>query len=196
MNNRLQELIGKIKKLENELYEELQTQQARFFYKVRGRKVYFDKEIREKHKLFVKTIYRYLSDAAFLNILTVPVIWFCLVPIVFMDLVVTVYQAVCFRVYDIPRVQRSKYIVIDRQALSYLNAIEKINCMYCGYFNGLIAYVGEVAARTEQYWCPIKHARRTAAIHSRYAKFFEYGDGDGYRRDLEEVRRDFKDIEQ
>ncbi|MEA1900405.1 MAG: hypothetical protein U9N47_06550 [Thermodesulfobacteriota bacterium] len=196
MENKLQLLIEKIKKLEKELAEEIQNQEEMFFYKIRGGKVLFEKNVKKKHKAIVKTVSRYLSDAKPLNILTAPVIWFCIFPALFMDLVVTFYQAICFRVYGMPRVKRNKYIVIDRRSLSYLNGIEKLNCAYCGYFNGLIAYVQEVAARTEQYWCPIKHARRTALIHSRYGKFFEYGDGDGYRNKIEEVRRDFDDIKE
>jgi hypothetical protein len=194
MENKLQLLMEKIKKLEKELAEEIQKQEEIFFYKIRGKKVFFEKNVKKKHKAIVKTVSRYLSDAGLLNILTAPVIWSCIFPALFMDLVVTFYQAMCFRVYGIPRVKRNKYIVIDRHSLSYLNGIEKLNCAYCGYVNGLIAYVQEVAARTEQYWCPIKHARRTALIHSRYGKFFEYGDGDGYRNKIEEVRRDFDDI--
>ena len=194
MENNLHILVEKIKKLEKELSLEIQKQEEIFFYKIRKNKVYFAEDIKKKHKAIVKTISRYLFDAKLLNILTAPIIWFCLVPAVFMDLVVTLYQAVCFRVYGIPMVQRNKYIVIDRHSLSYLNAIEKLNCVYCGYFNGLIAYVQEVAARTEQYWCPIKHARRTASIHNRYGKFLEYGDGDGYRKKIEKVRRDFDGI--
>jgi len=196
MENKLQGLIKKIKKLEKELAEEIRKQEEIFFYKIRGGKVLFEKNVKKKHKTIVKTVSRYLSDAEPLNILTAPVIWSCIFPALFMDLFVTFYQAICFRVYGIPRVKRNKYIVIDRHSLSYLNGIEKLNCAYCGYVNGLIAYVQEVAARTEQYWCPIKHARRTALIHSRYGKFFEYGDGDGYRNKIEEVRRDFDDIKE
>ena len=194
MENKLQLLIEKIKKLEKELADEIRNQEEMFFYKIRGGKVLFEKNVKKKHKAIVKTVSRYLSDAELLNILTAPIIWFCIFPALFMDLVVTFYQAICFRIYGIPRVKRNKYIVIDRRSLSYLNGIEKLNCAYCGYFNGLIVYVQEVAARTEQYWCPIKHAGRTALIHSRYGKFFEYGDGDGYRNKVEEVRRDFDDI--
>jgi hypothetical protein len=112
-----------------------------------------------------------------------------------MDLVTTVYQAVCFPVYQIPKVQRSDYIVIDRHALHYLNVFEKLNCVYCGYFNGLIAYVQEIAARTEQYWCPIKHARKINIIHSRYKKFADYGDCKEFRKNVEKIRRDFEDLE-
>jgi len=40
------------------------------------------------------------------------------------------------------------------------------------YENGLAGYFREIAARTEQYWCPIKHARRIKAAHGRYPRFF------------------------
>ncbi len=127
--------------------------------------------------------------------LTVPVIWFAIVPALFMDLFATIYQAICFPLYGIPKVKRSDYIIIDRHYLEYLNIIEKINCVYCGYFTGLIGFVQEVAARTEQYWCPIKHARKTRAIHSRYNNFFlDYGDCDRYQEKLKEIRKSFDDI--
>jgi hypothetical protein len=85
-------------------------------------------------------------------------------------------------------VRRSTYIVIDRQNLAYLNAIEKANCVYCGYANGVFAYVREIAGRTEQYWCPIKHVKRVRAPHIHYREFVDYGDGRGYRRMLPLLR--------
>lgn len=194
MENRLQTLIERIKELENELAVEIGKKEEEFLYKIHGKRILFERETKKRHKALVKKILPWLSETTFLTFLTAPVIWFCLVPTLFMDLVVTIYQAICFRVYGIPRVRRDDYIVIDRHALSYLNAIEKLNCVYCGYVNGLIAYVQEIAARTEQYWCPIKHARRIARRHSRYAKFLEYGDGEGYREKIEKIRREFDDL--
>ena len=97
--------------------------------------------------------------------------------------------------YSIPRVKRSDYFVVDRQYLSYLNLIEKVNCCYCGYFSGLIGYVQEIAARTEQYWCPIKHAYRIRLGHSRYEKFLDYGDAKGFRERISVIRRDFDDLD-
>jgi hypothetical protein len=85
-------------------------------------------------------------------------------------------------------VRREEYLVFDRHYLAYLNAIEKLNCAYCSYANGLIAYVREIAARTEQYWCPIKHARRVIDVHARYAMFDDYGDAEGYQQRLEGLR--------
>ncbi len=194
MNN-IHEIIEQIKKLEKKLSLEIQKKEDGFFYKLQGRKVYFEEVTKRYHRTLVTKISTYISNASYLNILTAPVIWFCLVPVVFMDLIITIYQAICFPLYGIPKVQRNDYIVIDRHALNYLNAIEKLNCVYCGYFNGLIAYVQEVSARTEQYWCPIKHARRIGAIHSRYKNFLEYGDGDEYKKRIEKIRRDFADLQ-
>lgn len=194
MGNRLQELLRKIKELEDELAAEIEKNEAEFFYHIRGRKVRFDREVKRRHKELVQKVPRYLREASFRNLLTVPLIWVCLLPALLLDLVVTIYQALCFPVYGIPKARRGDYIVIDRHSLSYLNMIEKINCIYCGYFNGLIAYIREIAARTEQYWCPIKHARRLGSFHSRYDHFLEYGDAEGFRRELEKTRRDFSDL--
>jgi hypothetical protein len=83
-------------------------------------------------------------------------------------------------------------MVFDRGDLPYLNAMEKFNCFYCSYANGLAGYFREVAARTEQYWCPIKHARRIRNAHQRYPRFFEYGDAESYRKGLERLRRQFE----
>jgi len=128
-------------------------------------------------------------------LLTTPFIWFCLLPIVLLDLVLTIYQAVCFPIYGIPKVRRRDFVLLDRRRLAYLNLIEKLNCEYCSYANGIFAYATEIAARTEQYWCPIKHALRMKGVHSRYQHFFDYGDAEGYRTRIEQVRRDFKDLE-
>jgi hypothetical protein len=115
------------------------------------------------------------------------------VPIALLDLWITAYQSICFRAYGVARVKRSTFIVIDRQHLAYLNAIEKLNCVYCGYANGVFAYVREVAGRTEQYWCPIRHAHRVRAPHGHYRRFIDYGDAEGYRRRLLPLRHELRD---
>jgi hypothetical protein len=93
------------------------------------------------------------------------------VPIALLDLCVMAYQAVCFRVWGVWRVKQSSYILIDRQGLAYLNAIEKLNCFYCGYANGVIAFAREVAGRTAQYWRPInQHGPLAARSLSRFCR--------------------------
>lgn len=194
MANQIESLMERIRGLENELIQELQKKQDEFYYEVIRKKVRFEREVRKQHRALAQKIHKYLYQSDTLVILTAPVIWFCLVPGVFLDLAISAYQAICFPVYGIPKVRRSDYIVLDRQYLSYLNGIEKMNCLYCGYFNGLLAYAREVVARTEQYWCPIKHARKLKTVHNRYRNFLDYGDAKGYREKIETVRRDFKDL--
>jgi hypothetical protein len=187
-------LLEKIKLLEIELIEELQKQQQEFSYQIHKRQVHFAENVILKHKQYAQKLINYLLDAPLKHILSVPFIWMCLIPALLMDIIVTLYQCVCFPIYSIPKVKRQEYIVFDRQYLHYLNLIEKLNCAYCSYFNGLIAYTQEIAARTEQFWCPIKHAQRLKKLHSRYQKFIEYGDAEGYRTYIESVRHNFKDL--
>ncbi|MDD2465835.1 MAG: hypothetical protein PHI97_17695 [Desulfobulbus sp.] len=194
--SKIEEIILQIKALEIDLLAEIQKKEKEFSYKIKGKKIVFEEEARRYQKQFFVKVSAYFQSLPLLNILTIPFIWGCLFPAVFMDLTVTLYQVICFTIYDVPKVKRSKYIIIDRHALAYLNIVEKINCLYCGYFNGLIAYVQEVAARTEQYWCPIKHARKVSTMHSRYHKFLEYGDCQDYQERLEKIRRDFADLEE
>jgi hypothetical protein len=126
----------------------------------------------------------FLRESSIPNLLTAPLIFSLVIPIAALDAWISIYQAICFRIYGIARVRRSQYVVIDRQHLAYLNAIERLNCMYCGYANGVFAYVREVAGRTEQYWCPIRHAKRVRAPDGHYRHFVDFGDAEGYRRRL------------
>jgi len=130
-----------------------------------------------------------------LVVLTAPVIYAVTIPLVLLDLLLVVYQAICFSVYGIPKVKRSKYLIHDRRHLKYLSPIERLNCEYCAYANGLAGYFTEIAGRTEQYWCPIKHAQRVISPHSRYGRFVEFGDANAFRRYSNELRRDFVDVD-
>jgi len=123
--------------------------------------------------------------------LTAPAIYIGIIPFCLLDLFLALYQGICFPVYGIPKIRRADYNVFDRVGLKYLNLIDRLNCAYCSYGNGVLAYGTEVAARTKQHWCPIKHARRLRAPHSRYPHFFDFGDTLQYSRQIETVRNDF-----
>ena len=84
-------------------------------------------------------------------------------------------------------------MIIDRYKLKYLNFSKKFNCVYCGYFTGVISYAQEIAGKTEQYWCPIKHARKLKTSHNHYSKFMDYGDATGYQEKFVKIRN-FKEI--
>ncbi len=194
MNKEINELLDQIKKLESELLDTIQNQQQNQDYHIEKKRILFNRVVKNQHRNYLQNLIDYLSNASPGNILTAPVIWAVVIPAVLLDISVSTYQLICFPVYGIPKVKRSDYIVFDRHYLSYLNFIEKINCAYCSYFNGMIAYVQEIAARTEQYWCPIKHARRISSIHSRYQNFLDYGDAKAYRSQKEKIRRQFDDL--
>lgn len=196
MSTPLEVLLEKISALEVELIAELQKQEEELSYEIRKRNIHFDENIIIKHKTYAKRIFNYIADAPVRHILSAPIIWTWIVPALMMDITISVYQYTCFPIYGIPKVKREDYIIFDRHFINYLNIIEKLNCAYCSYFNGLIAYVQEIAARTEQFWCPIKHARRLKTLHSRYHKFINYGDAENYRAHIESVRHDFKDLDE
>jgi hypothetical protein len=190
MTPRIDDLLQRIAALEHEIDFELDQLRSTWRYRIEKGRVRFEHDVREAHRRLRRSIPRYLRESQILNVLTAPVIYAMIVPIVFLDAWVSLYQAICFRAYGIARVKRSAYIVIDRHHLAYLNGIEKLNCMYCGYANGVFAFVREVAGRTEQYWCPIRHAKRVHAPHTRYREFVDYGDADGYHRRLIPLREE------
>ena len=174
--------------------EKLEEEVKSAFYQLRNGKVWFSKEIQREHRKLKTSLVRYVLQSRFLAILTAPFIYAVIIPFVLLDLFVSVYQAVCFPVYGIPKARRRDYIAIDRNKLRYLNVVEGLNCMYCSYGNGVLAYAVEVAGRTEQHWCPIRHARRVQNTHDRYAHFLPYGDASAYREQIEKVRCDFEDV--
>jgi hypothetical protein len=175
-----------VEKLEEEIKSE--------FYELRKGRVWFSEEIKREHRRLKTSLARYVWHSRLLAILTAPFIYGCIIPFALLDLFVSVYQAVCFPVYGIPKARRKDYIAIDRNSLRYLNAIEGFNCLYCSYGNGVLAYVVEIAGRTEQHWCPIKHARRLQRTHDRYSHFLPYGDATAYRERIDKIRDDFKDL--
>ena len=190
MPQTIDELIKKIKDLQEELEGEFNKKREEFEFTIEKKRIRFAEEV-ARHQRRLKTGWlRYIVQAKPLNILTAPIIYSGFFPFIFLDVFLFVYQSVCFSVYGISKVKRSEYLVFDREDLPYLNFIEKFNCFYCSYGNGLLAYGREIAARTEQYWCPIKHARRIKAAHEHYPRFFEYGDADSYSKGLERLRKE------
>ena len=188
MNPKISELLARIQQMELEIEQEMKRKRAELQADFEETRVRFEREVLEQQRRFKTGILPYLLSANLLSVLTAPVIYSVLFPMLLLDLSITVYQHICFRAYGIPRVKRSDYFAYDRAHLAYLNLIEKINCAYCSYGNGLMAYGREVVARTEQYWCPIKHARKVMAAHPYYTGFVDFGDAQSYKDELENLR--------
>lgn len=188
MTDRMRELASEIVRLQTELDREIETRRKVLGWSVKKRLVAFEHGIALENRRLRMTVRSFLGKSPLATILSAPVIYSLILPMVVLDAWASLYQSVCFRVYGIPRVSRREYINFDRRHLSYLNWIEVLNCLYCGYANGVVAYVREIGGRTEQYWCPIKHALKISDPHSRYHDFLEYGDAEGYRARLDAFR--------
>jgi len=189
MSERVRDLLARISALEDELRTALHEQEQGITYRIHGKRVEFEASVRAAHKrLQTSLIYWVFKDRP-LNLLTGPVIYAMSVPLLLLDLCVTAYETLCFPVYRVARVRRADYFVYDRRHLAYLNFIERLHCTYCSYANGLVAYATEVVARTEQYFCPIKHANRVLGLHDRHARFLAYGDAVDYAQRLEVFRQ-------
>ena len=189
MATQLDTLTEKLRGIEAEIEVEMSKRREQLRFRLENKKIVFAHEVLRLHREIKTRLSRYILDAHPLVILVTPVIYALIVPIVLLDLATMAYQAICFPVYGIPKVRRRDYLVFDRHHLAYLNAIEKVNCAYCSYANGVAGFFREVAARTEVYWCPIKHARRVLGPHPHYQGFADFGDAEACLIGRSEERR-------
>lgn len=189
MNNRIKELIDQIKQLEDELSQELHQHEASMLYHLKGKKIEFEQKVKQAHNKLKTGVIPWLFGVRAINIITAPIIYGMIIPLILIDIAISFYQLTCFPIYKIARVRRADYFVFDRHHLAYLNAFEKFHCFYCGYGNGLVEYIREILARTELYFCPIKHARKLLTPHRHYYQFIDYGDATNYPDRLEAFRK-------
>jgi hypothetical protein len=188
MNENIRRILSEISELEEELASVIDEQQERLHYRIEGSRIRFEENLRRIHHELKTGVLPWLRKSELRNIASAPFIYLMIVPFVMLDVLLFVYQSVCFPLYRIPKVRRSNYVVVDRHHLGYLNAIEKVNCMFCGYVDGLLSYTRQIVSRTEMYWCPIKHARKVLEPHRRYSRFTDFGVGEDYEAHVDEMR--------
>lgn len=187
INEQIKDLISRIDAMQAELEAEFARQSAGLRYGFEHGRAVFEEEVLRRHREMQTRLWTYIRKARPMVVLTAPIIYSLIIPLVLLDLFVSVYQAACFPAYGLTKVRRSDYLIFDRGHLAYLNALEKLNCAYCSYANGVIAYVREVAAMTEAHWCPIKHARKALSTHEKYRDFVAFGDAEAYRKRVVEL---------
>jgi hypothetical protein len=188
MNSRVRQILDQIAALEEDLQKAVEEQQEYLRYQIEGKRITFEQAIREAHLKARIGVFHWFMTVRPQNYLTAPIIYGMVVPLALFDLCISFYQLVCFPIYGVARVKRGDYIIYDHQHLAYLNIIEKVDCLYCSYAVGLLGYAQEITARTEQYFCPIKHARKMLNAHARYERFMDYGDAKNFHEKLEEFR--------
>ncbi|AJA11348.1 hypothetical protein SKP52_22500 [Sphingopyxis fribergensis] len=188
MTQRMHEIARTIVDLQAELDREIEHRRRALGVRVHDRLVEFERGIVIEQRKLKTSVRAFFARSSFGAVISAPVIYSMLLPLLLLDIWISFYQAICFRAYGIARVERRDYIAFDRGRLAYLNWVEALNCAYCAYANGVIAYAREIGSRTEQYWCPIKHALRISDPHQRYYEFLEFGDAEGYRTRLAAFR--------
>ncbi|MFM0124142.1 hypothetical protein P0D73_35550 [Paraburkholderia sp. RL18-101-BIB-B] len=187
VDKRIQHILNQISALESELQTELHQRETKLFYRITGKRVEFDEAVGKIHRESKAGIVHWILDSRPQNSFAAPFVYVLIVPLVFLELCISIYQALCFPIYRVAKVKRVDYIVLDRSQLG-LNFMEKFHFAYCEYANGLFAYGTEIASRTEQYWCPIKHAHKVLGTHARYERFLAYGDAEQYQARLKQFR--------
>ena len=188
MNDRISQILARMAALEDELRTAVHDQESRMFFQIKGKRIEFERSVAQAHKKLKKNFLRWLVTDRPQNLITGPIIYAMVLPLLMLDACVTFYQWACFPIYGVSKVRRRDYLVFDRRQLGYLNFIEKFHCTYCEYGTGLMAYMSEILARTEQYFCPIKHAHKVLGTHARYNRFLDYGEADAYETKLEAFR--------
>ena len=191
MSDKIKEIIAEIEAMKVKLGEEISQQESHISYEIQDGYVKFEKDVLDKQKENMKNLIAWFREIPLLHLLSSPLIYGMLIPAILLDLILFIYLQVIFRIYKFKMIKRSDYILFDRQYLGYLNPIEKLNCMYCAYFNGLMQYASAIASRTELYFCPIKHAKKIAYKHEHYDDFLIYGDEEDYQNKLKALRENF-----
>lgn len=110
MPNRIGALLERLAHLEQEIEVELNTARDRWAYRLEAGRVRFERDASRAHARFRQSIPAFLRKGSLGNLLTAPIIYAVILPIALLDLVITMYQHICFRVYGIALVRRSKYV--------------------------------------------------------------------------------------
>ncbi len=192
MRNKIEKLLQEIREKREELWAEYEKLKEKYGYVIEKWKIRFSEEMKKRNRFYKKSVWDSIFSARVREVLSMPFIYMMIVPAIILDFFLFVYQNTALRLYKVPLVKRSEYIIFERKHLDYLNWIQKINCLYCSYINGLFSYAVEVAGRTEKYWCPIKYASRKKWWHDWEEYFADYGDPEKFK----EVFTSLKEFEE
>ncbi len=184
MKSKINAILAEIDRKKQELKEEYIRLMDKYGFTIKWGKIVFNTEAIRENKKQKRSILDTIFSAQIREILSMPFIYAMIFPALFLDLMLFIFQQTAFRLYKIPIVNRSEYIVFDRKELDYLNFIQKLNCLYCSYVNWLFSYTVEVWWRTERYWCPIKHARKYPWWHKWEKKFSDFWDAKWFKKDF------------
>lgn len=181
MKSRISLILREIEQKKKELKIEYEKLMERYDFSFKKWKVVFSETAKDKYKKYKKSLLKTIFWAKIRFIISIPFIYWMIIPAIILDIFIFIYQNTAIRLYWIPLVKRSDFIVYDRRHLVYLNLIQKVNCLYCSYVNWLFSYAVEVGWRTEKFWCPIKNATKVKWWHTWQKYFVDYWDVDWFK---------------
>ena len=103
MTPRIEELLAHIHQIEDELEDEYRKTRDEWA----RRKLELADEFAQQQRRYKTGLLRFLIRSRLLVVLTAPVIYSGWIAFLMLDLFVSIYQAICFPIYRIPKVRRS-----------------------------------------------------------------------------------------
>ncbi len=195
MQQTIRDILKKIESLNQDLRIEYDKMAEKYGFSFEEKRVIFLEEMRKRNRNMKLPTWKFpISLMNVRQIIAIPFILGMIFPSVILDVCITIYHTIAFPLYGIPRVKRSEYIIFDRRFLDYLNIIQKVQCLYCSYVNGLFAYSVEIAGRTERYWCPLKAAHKPKFSHGWYQDFADYGNPEEWKEKYQDDDKGFTPI--
>ena len=104
MSTRMDDLLARMRTLQDELEEEIAEKRVAFRYKLENGRIVWEEEARRQHRALRIRWLRFLAYTRPMVLLTAPFIYSLIIPFVLLHLFVIIYQAACFPVYGIPKV--------------------------------------------------------------------------------------------
>ena len=120
MDGELNDLLERLRRLEEEFEQKIEAQRAAFRYRLQKDRVVFEQSVIAEHRHIKIGLMRFLRGSNVGCLLLSPFIYFLIFPLLLLDFSVWLFQVVCFSVWGIERVRRSGYILLDRRHLAYV----------------------------------------------------------------------------
>ncbi|MEO7399959.1 MAG: hypothetical protein ABIV07_04210 [Polaromonas sp.] len=103
MNERISQILAQMAALENDLRSAVQDQESKMFFQIRGKRVEFESSVKAAHRKLKTNFFRWLVTNRPQNLITGPIIYAMIIPLMMLDLCVSFYQWSCFPIYGVTR---------------------------------------------------------------------------------------------
>ena len=96
MNDRIQQLLQQMTVLEDDLRAAISEQPSTIFFQIKGKRVEFEQSIKDTHRRLKRNFFRWLITDRPQNLITGPIIYAMIIPLIITDLFITFYQMTCY----------------------------------------------------------------------------------------------------